>query len=54
MAGKRYFSECSVASSKYLELGVACLYQDGSMTGKMFCHQTGESKTGWAYKLESL
>ena len=29
---------------------VACLYQEGGITGMMFCHQTSGPKTGWAYK----
>ena len=28
---------------------VACLYQEGSTTGIMFCHKTGGPITGWAY-----
>ena len=29
---------------------VACLYQEGGITGIIFCHQTGGPITGWAYK----
>ena len=28
---------------------VACLYQEGGLTGITFCHQTGGPKTGWDY-----
>ena len=33
---------------------VACLYQQGGITGKMLCHLTGGPRTGWAYKREGL
>ena len=28
----------------------ACLYQEGGITGKMFCHQTSGPVTGWVYE----
>ena len=31
---------------------VACLYQEGGITGIMFCYQTGGPITGWVYKCE--
>ena len=31
---------------------VACLFQEGDVTGKMFCPQTGGPITGWAYEQE--
>ena len=28
---------------------VVCLYQEGGITGILFCHQTGGPITGWVY-----
>ena len=33
---------------------VACLYQEGGITGIMFCYQTSRPITGWAYQREGL
>ena len=33
---------------------VICLYQDGGITGKMYCHQYSGPIIGWGYKREGL
>ena len=33
---------------------LACLYQEGDITGIIFCHETGGPKTRWAYNREGL
>ena len=33
---------------------VACLYQEGAITGIMLCHQTSGPTSGWACKREAL
>ena len=36
------------------ELHVACLYQEGDITGMIFCHQTSGPITGWAFERDGL
>ena len=33
---------------------MACLCQEGGITGIVFCHETGGPKTGLSYKQEGL